>query len=228
MKNLLCSAVFLLSIFVAAAQDTIIAKNLQPFGTISLDGGIWGSIQQIPESAPASLSICLNGNNADQVKWSIKDSVLSIRFSGTSRSNLPHVTIHYHQVGTLKLDAASVHFSDSLGTSLLSFLLQGGAKLTADVSCDDLVLDVQGKSSALLRGETRYLTIKARNSAVDTRELNAVSTTLEASAISEAFVYGSERLVLEARDGASIFYRGNPAILRKNTLRSGRINYIGQ
>ncbi len=73
----------------------------------------------------------------------------------------------------------------------------------------------------VVTGKAKYLTLKAvEHSRVDTRELDSVAAEVDAAAGSEVFVSASERLLAQARSGATIYHRGNPSILKNRSARS--------
>lgn len=90
-------------------------------------------------------------------------------------------------------------------------------------------MQVSGNSAVDLTGATKYYTLTATSkSKVNTRELISQSVRVSATSGSEVYVEAQERLEIASDTGATVFYRGEPVILRTATKLMGEIHSIGQ
>jgi hypothetical protein len=81
---------------------------------------------------------------------------------------------------------------------------------------------------AELNGKAAYQTIDVRRkSALKADGIESKSVELKAKNSSEVYVNAVERAILESSAGTSVFYNGNPIIVRTQTKLSATINPIG-
>lgn len=98
-----------------------------------------------------------------------------------------------------------------------------------NMDATDLLLKVTGNSVANIGGNVKYYTLNASSrSKVDSRSLQCTDANVSASAGAEVYVRANERMQLSADTGASLFYAGEPVILRTSTKTMGVINFIGK
>jgi len=227
----LCTAI---SIVVASAQEKrtqIRSDRMEKFSKVSLSGKL--SVELIP-SGKDSLSIVLTDSELDKLKWSVTKEVLSVSLRPTpGGKGKAEVRIYYSQpIDAVTVSGSDVLFRERLKNKMLSFTVGGGGKLTAQAEALDLELSASGNSAVSLTGAAKYLTLRAtENSKVNCRQLASVSAQVDAATAAEVFVWSSERAVMSAGSGATIFYRGKPSIIKESVSKIGlgaSINNIGE
>jgi hypothetical protein len=212
---------------VFAQNSTITIDKLDPFKELQVNGKIELFITNNPNSSQ-SMTIDANGNDPNQVKWWNTEGVLQIRFSPKSKEQPVIIRLNAHSLETIDVQVASVTIEGVWSGSLLTANLATGAKFTATIECKDLKVSMQTAAAAHISGEIDYANYDVRSkSTLDARELAAKSADVSATIFSESYIYGSERIVITATDGASVFYRGTPTILRKKFARGGYANPLG-
>jgi hypothetical protein len=212
----------------AAQNQTITVDKLDLFKELQVNGKIELFVTINP-TAVQSMSIDMNGGDPNQLKWWANKGALQIKYSSKSKSE--PIIIHLNCCGFESIDAqgASVTVEGEWSGDMLTAQLTTSAKFTAEAHCKDLKVSMQTGATAILTGEACWADYDVRTkSTLDARALAAVSTSLRANSFSETYIYGTERVVIDAADGASVFYRGTPEIFRERTSRGGHTNPIGE
>ena len=125
-------------------------------------------------------------------------------------------------------DMLNVKLISTAATPLLDITLKEGARLSGEVECLDLRLDMWGRSVAELDGKADYQTIEvSRKSALKADQVESKSVELKAKNSSEVYVNANERAIIESSARTSVFYNGNPTIVRTQSKLSSTINPIG-
>lgn len=227
MKKFVFTAFALLLAGGAGAQNKISVGIDQPFDVIESNGKIELFVT-IDPSRPASMDIDMNGNDHNLLNWEVREGTLHMKYPPKNKSLPVIIRLNCHRLSGLTLSASSVTVETAWEAPMVTIGMSSYAKLTAGIRCKDIRAITQTNSTAILRGAAKYADFDARSkSQLDARDFEAVSLTLRATGFSESFVYGSERMIIESWDGASVFYRGEPEIFRKREGRGGTINSIG-
>lgn len=212
----------------ASAQHQISVDNINPFKELHVNGKIELFVT-MDENRPLSMTMDMNGNDPNQLNWWESDGALQIKFSPKSKAEPVIMRVNCHGLDGMDIQAASVTVDSIWQGNILTLNLASNAKLTAEIYCKDIRVTAQTGATAVLKGTARYADFEARSKCViDARDFAGTSTTLRASGYSESYVYGKERLIVDAYDGASVFYRGTPEIMRQKTSRGGHTNPIGE
>jgi hypothetical protein len=128
----------------------------------------------------------------------------------------------------LTIKRADVKLIGSATTPLLDITLKEGARLSGEIECLDLRLNMWGRSIAELDGKADYQTIDVRRkSALKADKVESKSVELKAKNSSEVYVNATERAIVESSARTSVFYNGNPTIVRAQSKLSATINPIG-
>ncbi|MBQ8863172.1 MAG: DUF2807 domain-containing protein [Rikenellaceae bacterium] len=227
MKKLLFTLIALAAFSAAHAQDAIDIDQMDGFHSIRITGNLSVEIVATPHN-PA-MHVDLMGNDVKRFDWSIKDSVLNISFSVNSKSNATKLTVWTNTpIRGMVVRRADVQLNLLRPTLLCDVTLREGARLTAMVDCMDLRLSMFGRSVAEVYGKAKYQTIKVRrSSALEASKVTGQSVEVVAQGGSEVYVYASERAILTSRNRSSLFYDGNPAIIRTHITAPSTINSIG-
>lgn len=212
----------------AQNHNQITIDKINPFKELQVNGKIELFVT-MDESQPLSMSIDMNGNDPNQLNRWEADGALQIKYSPKSKSQPVVIKLNCHNLDTINAQAASVTVESVWTGNMITVNLGSSAKLTSEISCTDLKVTTQTSATAVLKGEARYADYEARTKSIlDARDLAGTSATLRAGGYSESYVYGTERIIIDAFDGASVFYRGNPGIFRERVTRGGHTNTIGE
>lgn len=202
--------------------------KMDGFHTIRINGNL--CVEVLSTQANPAMHIEMMDNDPRRFDWSVKDSVLNISFSANSKSRTtPMLTLWSNSpVKQLSVSRADVKFPSTMAVTLLDISLKEGARLSAEVECLDLRLNMKGSSVAEIDGKATYQNIEVQQKcALKADRLDSRSIELKAKGASEVYVNAEERAIMEAANRTSVFYNGNPAIVRTQTKMSATINSIG-
>lgn len=211
----------------AQSQSTTSAENIGDFHTVEISGRL--NVELIP-SDETRIEASIFNTEANRFEWSLKsDGTLAARLKpgGGSEANA-NVKIHFKDLSSIKVIGANAKVTDTLHAKMLDIDLSAGAIFKADVDVKDLRLNAGGNSAAEINGTAKYTEISAgAKSKVNTR-LNTVDAWVNAATGAEVFVSATERITINSDTGASVYYRGEPEIMRVNTRLMGTVNNIGK
>lgn len=208
--------------------ETLDIDQMKGFHTIRISGTL--CVEVVGTQANPAMHLELRGNDRRRFDWSVRDSVLNLSFGANSNSPAqPLLTLWTPTpIEQLTIKRADVKLFDTATTPLLDVTLQDGARLSGEVECMDLRLDMSGRSVADIEGKATYQAIEVRGkSALKADRVESKSVDLNAKGSSEIYVNATERAVLESKGRTSVFYNGNPTIVRTQTKLSATINPIG-
>ena len=225
------------STIVASAQNpntppttssTITVSGLNTFDAIEASGRMEIFVT-IDPAKPAGMTIELNDNDPNRLKWWDDGGVLEIKHTYTNRSKPVVINLNCHALTGLTLSGASMTVKTPWAAHMITIDLVSSAKLVASVEAFDLRITARMNSTAVITGSGTYTDCFGYSSSVlDLRDYASRSVSLTATGRSECFVRGTERLVVESLDASSVFYIGKPDILRLHEVRGGHINTIGE
>lgn len=214
----------------AAASNGTVSNidGLKSFSTLTASGKIQLFVS-VAAGQNQSMTIEYNGNDQNKFKWWDNDGTLQLKFSSSPKDLPIVVRLTCARLSNVDLMGASMSTVAPWAANMMTVNLGAGSKLTATIETSDIQLDAVSKSVAVIDGLTTYAAFNARTrSSIDASNLDSKSTTLQASGYAECRVHGSERLVIDAVDGSSIFWRGGPQILRVAHSRGATVNPIGE
>lgn len=219
MKKTISLIIFLLAAATVSAQQTIKSNPISDFHAIALSGNL--NVQLIHADAN-SIEIELYDSDINKLRWGINDGALSVSLRPTiGAKSRVDVRIYFKgPLNDISVMDARLSATEELVAHTMRLAVSGGANVNAAVNVKDLEVEVTGNSSLLMFGMAKYLTLRAtERSRVDVRKLQAVSAEAEASTGAEVYINSSERLVANARTGATIFYMGNPTIFKDRSSK---------
>jgi hypothetical protein len=221
-------AATVVTISAMSQNQTVTVDKLDPFGKLQVNGKIELFVTIDPE-AEQSMRVEMNENDPTLLKWWVTEGALQIKFSPKSKGQPVKIRLNCRTLESIDVQVASVTIEGTWASKMLTANLATGAKFSAEISCKDLRVTMQSGATALIKGEACWADYDVRTKSVlDARALAGVSTTLRTSTFSETYIYGTERIVIDAVDGASVFYRGTPEIFRERVARGGHTNAIGE
>jgi len=212
-------------------QTRLRSDAMDNFSKVTLSGKL--NTEFIP-SGKDSITITLIDSELDKFKWNVTNDELSasLRPSSGGRGRA-EIKIYYAKpIASINGLGSDIFIQQSFKSQMLVLSVSAGGKLTAAVDCLDLELNASGNSAASLTGSTKYLTLRASESSkVNCRYLQSISAQVDATTSAEVFVWATERMIVSASSGATIFYRGNPAIIKTSIPKvnfGATINSIGE
>lgn len=218
-RTLILTIVLFVSTLASYAQQTISSENISEFNAVNLNGNI--TAQLIPGEAN-KIDIILTDVDINKFKWNLKSGVLNVELnSGPKGKGHADVKIHYSgPINAITVSGGDFTTPEPVKSNMLRFVVNGGAKVTADFEVMDLDANIAGNSVVLLSGSAKYLTMHAgERSKVDARSMECVSADVDASSGAEMYLYVTERLVANSKTSATIFYKGKPSIIKDKTSK---------
>lgn len=221
-------AATVVSLTAMSQNQTITVDKLDPFGELQVNGKIELFVTIDPK-AEQSMRVEMNGNDPNLLKWWVTEGALQIKFSPKSKEQPVKIRLNCHTLESVDVQVASVTVEGTWESKMLTANLATSAKFSAAISCKDLKVTMQSGATAVIKGEARWADYDVRTKSVlDARGLASVSTNLHATTFSEAYICGTERIVIDAVDGASVFYRGTPDFFRERVARGGHTSTISE
>lgn len=219
MKKTILFTLFILASAAVSAQQSIGSENVDKFRAISLNGNI--TTELIPADAN-KVDITLHDADITKFKWSVKDGTLGMNLNSGGKSQArADVKIFYADtLNLISVSGGQIRTTEPVQGVVLRVELSAGARATAEFDVIDLEFNVNGNSAAQFSGDTKYLYARAtEKSKVDARNLYAESVEAEAATGAELTVNASERLVVNSKTTATIFYKGHPSIIKDRTSK---------
>ncbi len=226
---LLTAAIFLAN--GAFSQEKTIEEGLPYFNSIRATGKAEIVVTINPDK-PLGMVVEYNGNDKSRLAWEVsKKGELAMKFYSNKKALPVRITLNCHTLLSLTLNGASLTVADKTvwKEKIATVSLSNGGRFTGRVDMTDLKLTASNGAAAVVTGKGRYATLRAHSkSIVDARELDVSSVSLTADGKAECYVAGRDRIFIEAFGAASIFYIGEPDILRVDAVKSAHIHHIGQ
>ena len=123
--------------------------------------------------------------------------------------------------------SSDVEVAGLIDVPILDIIVSNGGFFKAEIDTEDVMIKATGQSTVDLKGRARYLIADVTVAKIDLRQLESMSAEVQASQRGEVSVFCTERLAATANFGGTVFYRGNPSILRANSkLLGSSINSI--
>ncbi len=216
MKKLILSVVVLFAGLSASAQsDGGTSEWLTEFTEVSLSGPFAITFEQVPETEAPRIVYDTKGSYTSKFKAEVKNGVLTITEKAEARrTTTTEVKVCFHSIRKIRVSGAAASFPGPFKAAMLDISVGGGAAVDGAFDVTDLVMDVSGRSRAILTGDVRYFTLKVSTAKVDASQMKAMSVRADASNGAEVSVDASERLEAKTSTNARISFRGDPAVLR--------------
>lgn len=220
MKKVIVIAVLMLMSTMLFAQQSIKSENVSDFTNVSLSGKL--CVEMIP-AQQNSIEVELIKSEITKFKWTSVDGtlMLSLRPSQSSEATAI-VKIYYKAINEISVSGSEVIFNEPIISNLLAIKLSSGATVTANVDCMDLEIEVSSNSALVCSGTAKYVDIRAtEKSRVDARNLESVSVMVDSATGAEIYVTALERLVAFAKTASSVYYKGEPVVLKIKSSKMG-------
>ena len=215
--------------FAANAQNDVRREWLGTFSSISLGGDMKVTLVPIEEGGQPMLIVKAEDRELSKLKYTINNKgELSVREStNRKRTTRTEIEIHFVAVDAIEVVSSDVEVAGLIDVPILDIIVSNGGFFKAEIDTEDVMIKATGQSTVDLKGRARYLIADVTVAKIDLRQLESMSAEVQASQRGEVSVFCTERLAATANFGGTVFYRGNPSILRANSkLLGSSINSI--
>lgn len=229
MKKIMLFVAALMMAYAVNAQNDQRREWLGTFSTISLNGDMKVTLVPIEEGGQPMLIVKAEDRELSKLKYTINNKgELSVRESvNRNRTTRTEIEIHFVAVDAIEVAGSDVEVKGLIETPIFDVAVSNGGFFKAEIDTQDLMIKATGQSTLDIDGRARYLMVDATVAKIDLRELEAMSAEVQASQRGEVSVFCTERLAATANLGGTVFYRGNPSILRASSkLLGSSINSI--
>lgn len=229
MKKIMLVVAALVIAFAANAQNDVRREWLGTFSSISLGGDMKVTLVPIEEGGQPMLIVKAEDRELSKLKYTINNKgELSVREStNRKRTTRTEIEIHFAAVDAIEVVSSDVEVVGLIDVPILDIIVSNGGFFKAEIDTEDVMIKATGQSTVDLKGRARYLIADVTVAKIDLRQLESMSAEVQASQRGEVSVFCTERLAATANFGGTVFYRGNPSILRANSkLLGSSINSI--
>lgn len=233
MRWLLPSLLLLLSAcqqaYPGAGTHQTQVRTVNPFNTLNLNHGAELIYTENNRASLYDVQVTTDYNLFGLLSTQVQDQRLEIRWTQPVQPTLFRVNIEGPTLQGFELTSKSrAQINRLAGQRQLRFALAGQSQLTADaVESDQISVSLSNASRLTLsEGRTSVLQIQALSGASRLQAENLTAGQVEASLTgqgSEARVNVSRTLVVSLRDGATLYYRGNPQIEVREMTGNARL-----
>jgi hypothetical protein len=183
----------------------------------------------IEEGGQPMMIVKAEDSELSKLKYTINNKgELSVREStNRKRTVRTEIEIHFATVDAIEVAGSDVEVKGLIAAPIFDVKVSNGGFFKTEIDTQDLMINATGQSTIDIDGRARYLKVDDTMAKIDLRELETMSAEVLATQRGEVSVYCTERLSATATLGATVFYRGNPSILRANSkLLGSSINSI--
>jgi hypothetical protein len=229
MKKMMLLVAALMMAVVANAQKDTRREWLGNFSSISLNGDMKVTLVPIEEGGQPMMIVKAEDSELSKLKYTINNKgELSVREStNRKRTVRTEIEIHFATVDAIEIAGSDVEVKGLIAAPIFDVKVSNGGFFKTEIDTQDLMINATGQSTIDIDGRARYLKVDDTMAKIDLRELETMSAEVLATQRGEVSVYCTERLSATATLGATVFYRGNPSILRANSkLLGSSINSI--
>lgn len=207
------------------AAVPVMAKTdlLAQFSQLDIDGPIRITLHKVATAEEVKIVFDTKGDITTKFKADV-DAKGVLRISerpDPARTATTEVELYYTHLSSVKVARAQAVFKDALANDLLDVRISGGAIVTLPIEALDVDVECTGRSSVILSGTTRYLTMNVSTAKVDAAKFTTMATTVKASHAADVTVNVTERLEAATATSARLSYKGKPRILRNRTQLFG-------
>lgn len=227
-KMMLLVAALMMAVVTNAQKDTR-REWLGNFSSISLNGDMKVTLVPIEEGGQPMMIVKAEDSELSKLKYTINNKgELSVREStNRKRTVRTEIEIHFVTVDAIEVAGSDVEVKGLIAAPIFDVKVSNGGFFKTEIDTQDLMINATGQSTIDIDGRARYLKVDDTMAKIDLRELETMSAEVLATQRGEVSVYCTERLSATATLGATVFYRGNPSILRANSkLLGSSINSI--
>ncbi len=188
------------------------SRNVGNFSAVSVSSGI---DLYLTQGNAVSLEVEADQNIHEYIITEVKNGVLKIYVDGSIRSvKEMNVYLTFREIDAITASGGSdVEASGTINQERLSIDCSGGSDLNMDLKGDELKLTTSGGSDANITGEARVFHAKSSGgSDLEAMGLKTAECTLESSGGSDAHVYVTEKLKVQASGASDVYYKGDAVV----------------
>ena len=207
----------------ASIANTPTTEKIGTFDCVEISGGMQVSLIRVAEGEDAKIFYDTKGLSTTKFKYEVdKKGVLKIEEPIDSERKSPtEVKVYYRNLRSLTVANASLTLDKMHRGDMLDIAISGGAKVQAKIDVNDLAIEVTGRSSVVLEGQSRYMDLKVSTAKCDAKALMCMSIIADASHGAEVSLFVTERLQATTSTSANISYLGEPSIVRVHSSLFG-------
>ena len=237
MKRFIMVSLFAMLAFVASSQNVAPATSgtteqivsipktdwLQSFHSVKIDGPMNVVLKRVDSADGTKITYDTKGNITSKFKFELdKNGVLTVSERvDPKRISVTDVIIYYHSLKEVKVARATAEFEHEIESKMFDLLVSSGAIVSLSLKSLDVAVECTGSSRLTLKGDTKYLTMRASTAKIDASNFSTVSATVDVSHSAEVRMVVSERLECTTSTGAKLLYKGAPTILRDHSMIFG-------
>lgn len=220
MKKVIVIVAAMLMSTMLFAQQSIKSENVSDFTNVDLSGKL--CVEMIP-AQQNSIEVELIKAEITKFKWTAVDGTLTIALRPSQSSEAKAIVkIYYKTLNEISVSSSEVIFNEPVVSNLMAIKLSSGATVTAKVDCMDLEIEASSNSAIACSGTAKYVDIRAtEKSRVDARNIESTSVMVDSATGAEIYVTALERLVAFAKTASSVYYKGEPTILKIKSSKMG-------
>ncbi|WP_072764654.1 head GIN domain-containing protein [Arenibacter nanhaiticus] len=174
--------------------------------------------------------VVVKGDKADDLQVINKNGVLKLRmqldkkFSGEDT----FVEVHFSELDLIDGNEGSkINLAASLEQSKIELKTQEGAKITAKLDVENVVVRAVTGGVVEVSGKTRFEDVVLNTGGVFLgKDLKSEMANIKITAAGEANINATEKVDINIRIGGDVNVHGNPKEINQNTFAGGRVKII--
>lgn len=183
---------------------------------IEVKNGVVDVIYQQDSDKTPYLKYEFDDNLLDHVSIKVKNNTLLIEFIKHDQIEYDRLKIYTNSKDLHKIKSTGIISfvaTDPINTSSFAINISGvGVFDVAQITAQEMKLDVSGVGSVNIKGKTNKLELKSSGTAdFNTIDLEANDVNVQSSGIGSIYVWAKQRLEIQASGMAKIRYKGTPS-----------------
>lgn len=170
----------------------------------------------ITQGSPASLTVKADENLMELIITKVEGNTLHLNVKGSIRkAKAMAVYVTLEDLSELHASGGSDVFAeDGLKLDELKLFCSGGSDTKMKVDVGSLYCEASGGSDAILSGKAEKLVVKSSGgSDLNAKQLEAVNCTIHASGASDAWVYATGEIEIEASGASDVYHKGGAKVV---------------
>jgi len=188
------------------------SRKVDNFSAVTVSSGI---DLYLTQGSSVSLEVEADQNIHEYIITEVEDGVLKIYVDGSIRSAKEmNVYLTFRELDAISSSGGSdVEANGTISQDRLTIECSGGSDINMDMKVDELKLSTSGGSDANISGEARVFYAKSSGgSDLNAMGLKTAECTLESSGGSDAHVYATEKLKVQASGASDVYYKGDAVV----------------
>lgn len=199
-------------------------RSISDFSKIS----VFGSFEVIlTKSNSRELTITADENVMEYIVTKIKNDRLRIKVENgyTLKNTSVKIEVPFKELEKLNLAGSGIIFSTStISDEEIDISLAGSGTIDLQIDTDEVDCNIAGSGTVKLQGTTNELEVKiAGSGSCESYDLVAEKVKVRVAGSGDAKVFVKKELNAKTIGSGDVFYKGNPEIIKTNSLGSGDI-----